>query len=943
MAAALGDYATPTLVAAQETSTTSEDSVKQVRTFCRSCGKMECPIWATVKNGRVIRIEGDAENPASMGNCCSKSRAGIQALHHPDRVKYPMKRTNPKGEDPGWVRISWDEALTTAAQKLQQIIDESGPRAIRMYHGTSRQTTYSVYGLMNLLRSPNTGCTAGQVCKGPRQFSSGLTCYPGAHWHALVDGVKVYVQWGSNTEVSNYDDAGRTTIARRWEAEKHIVVGPRLQNLGKEADIWLPLRPGTDDAMAAGWLNVIINEGLYDKHHVQRWTNAPFLYADELEPSGFVWAEVQALGVYPLNISTRLVKESDLVEGGSPRKFAVMDQLSGKITFFDAETGYWEGETPWAVPGARAHIDGPNVPKPGYRIIGGQEYKGGYLPDEVPFDPAIDPALFGEFGVTLKSGQTVKAKPVFQKLADSVAEWTPEKTAEVTWVDASKIQEAARTYASAPGNGGIAYMLASEHAGKSVQTTRTILLISAITNNIDTPGGNRGGEMQGHLYEPRLPYAASFGSRPLSVEEKQDMLGAERFPLLPWTTSLFSASLVYDQTTGTDAILTGKPYQVRAQVSMSGQFFHSANATKNWEALNKLEFHLCSELWFSPTAETADIILPSTHFLETQTTRMSQGASGILGPQVRVVEPLWESKPDTVHSISLAQKMNLPWWPMVKEAAPPWFPQEYIGIPWPTEQQMQDYECSPMKAQGVKNWDDFVEQYQTHGVWDLKSFTSWGNYRRYITGDLIWGHAPGFPMPTKKIELLSTVLESYHPGEELPVVREPYESPISTPDVYEEYPIVLTSGRRSPVFFHSEHRQLPWTREQWPVPRCEMHPDTAEELGLKAGDWVWIESKRGRVRMMLDVYMGIDPRAIEVCHGWWYPELPAPNHGWELSNINVLVDEYSQDPIYGSTTLRGYLVKVYKAEEGAPEGIIQSADDPRLKKWLPTYEGEARS
>ena len=84
------------------------DEVKVIRSCCRGCGKMECGVLVTVQNGRAVKIEGDPSAFQSMGNCCSKSQASIQACYHPDRLKYPMKRTNPKTEDdPGWVRISW--------------------------------------------------------------------------------------------------------------------------------------------------------------------------------------------------------------------------------------------------------------------------------------------------------------------------------------------------------------------------------------------------------------------------------------------------------------------------------------------------------------------------------------------------------------------------------------------------------------------------------------------------------------------------------------------------------------------------------------------------------------------------------------------------------------------------------------------------------------------
>ena len=90
-------------LAQAESADTSESGVKRVRSCCRGCGKMECGVWVIVKDGRAVAVEGDESSFQSMGNCCAKSQASIQAAYHPDRLYYPMKRTNPKGEDDaGW-------------------------------------------------------------------------------------------------------------------------------------------------------------------------------------------------------------------------------------------------------------------------------------------------------------------------------------------------------------------------------------------------------------------------------------------------------------------------------------------------------------------------------------------------------------------------------------------------------------------------------------------------------------------------------------------------------------------------------------------------------------------------------------------------------------------------------------------------------------------------
>jgi anaerobic selenocysteine-containing dehydrogenase len=118
-------------------------------------------------------------------------------------------------------------------------------------------------------------------------------------------------------------------------------------------------------------------------------------------------------------------------------------------------------------------------------------------------------------------------------------------------------------------------------------------------------------------------------------------------------------------------------------------------------------------------------------------------------------------------------------------------------------------------------------------------------YHRYEKGLLRPDGKPGFRTPTGKIELYSTAFESYG-NDPLPHYEEPIESPQSTPDLWQKYPLILITGRRSGVFFHSEHRQIPWLREINPDPTVEIHPDTASALGIQDGEWVYIEGVRGR-------------------------------------------------------------------------------------------------
>ena len=284
-----------------------------------------------------------------------------------------------------------------------------------------------------------------------------------------------------------------------------------------------------------------------------------------------------------------------------------------------------------------------------------------------------------------------------------------------------------------------------------------------------------------------------------------------------------------------------------------------------------------------------------------------------------------------------------------------------------------------------EHFEDFKEDFQENGWINAKEIEPdrWGTYRRFETGWMRMGKdactaAPwsvddsgqpvnnfGCPTPNALVEFWSMAFETYcidmanefEPGKFDPIkeMMPNYEPPASSADGgkidLEEYPIILTTGRRIPVYFHSEHRQLPWCRELWPAPRLEMNPADAAELGLEQGDWAWIETEWGKVRQSVDLYHGIAKGWANAEHAWWFPELPAPTHGCMLSNIECIWDPHGQDKFISSHHMRGVPVKIYKATpENCPDGkvipcapedgteIIYDASDPRLKEWLPNYE-----
>ncbi len=975
LAAATGAAATvcgasgaPMALAETASEASSGSDVKRVRSCCRACGKMECGVWVTVRDGKVVKVEGDESAFHSRGNSCAKSQSSMLALYHPDRLRYPLKRTNPKdADDAGWERISWDEAYEIIGAKFNEIIDKYGGNSCLAMNGTGRIWTSTASKFKTLFGSVNQ-YKAGQICRGPRIFAGDMTIGRECHGIANVDDHpnRVYVQWGTACEYSNYDDSCRTIADVVARSKTRILIDPRVTAAGKDADYWINLRPGTDGALALCWTHIVIENELYDDLFVKRWTNAPFLVVEDMEPTGG-WM-VDDLG--GINMRTRLLKESDLVEGGSYKRFMVWDNVSGGLKYWDVETTQWEDET---------HVP-PTT---------GTEVNGGFLPDPSEFNPAKDPALYCPedspqgFKVTLKDGTEHYARPVWDMYAEMCSKYTPDYTAEVCEVDAALIEEACLAWATRPegqtyGNGGLHYNLATDHCGNSTQTIRAIMILGAITGNFDIPAGNRG-PMTAPISKDctyNLQYkkpGPAWGSPEggTTFDKNEKMTGSSEFPMARWFNMWSDARGIWD------AVHTGEPYPIRGAVCTAGDVMSACNAEYGYTALEKLDFYVVHDLFKVPTAGPADLLLPAWHWLEMDNPRVSQGSGGAMGLCTRAVDPAGEAECDPNFVVNCYKALGKNWGDE--------------SNPWPSfEDRLND---GAVKS-GYDDWESMVEEFQEHGWWDLKKVLpeDGGTYRRYETGALrcnastsSGGKAAGMPeslgygfmTADAKLELWPLALESYgdqgsdiryDPWEVmLPDFKEPCCSPVSTPELFQPEGVFenetgdktavfnCTTGRRIPVFFHNEHRMLPWCREQWPVPRMEIHPDDAASLGIEQGDWVWIETEQGKIRQCADLTYGIKQGVVNLEHQWWYPELPQADKGFRLSCCNCLIDPMWQDPIAGNQELRCYAVKVYKATpENSPfnnpvpcgnDGteIIHDSSDPRLKEWMPVDGGEEQA
>jgi anaerobic selenocysteine-containing dehydrogenase len=445
----------------------------------------------------------------------------------------------------------------------------------------------------------------------------------------------------------------------------------------------------------------------------------------------------------------------------------------------------------------------------------------------------------------------------WEAFKERVGDYPLEKVQEITWVDKGLIRQAARMYAKTK-PACIHWGVPTEQTNNCADCTRTLTGLMAVTGNLDRPGGNV------LFVNPPTRTVAEFSRhKDLSKEQRAKRLGGDRYKLGA-RVAFITPKVAWE------AILTEKPYPLKAGLLCgTNPILTRANAREVYQALDKLEFLVAIDFFMTPTTDLADIFLPAGTWLEQDHVADNWKRHGFVLARQKCVE-IGEAWQDHKIFLELGKKMGQDWWDTVEDSL--------------------DYLLEPSGL----TWEEFKKV-------------------GYLKGEMVYHKYKerGFSTPTGKVELYSTVLEKwgYDP---LPKYTELPESPVSTPELHGQYPYILNAGLRTPTFFHSANRNIPWLREIRPDPIVEIHPDTAQKHGIEEGDWVYIESPRGKVKEKAKFNEGIDPRVIVAEHGWWYPEIKDPGHGWDISNINMLTDNShaSMDPAIGSTNLRVCLCNI---------------------------------
>ena len=440
-----------------------------------------------------------------------------------------------------------------------------------------------------------------------------------------------------------------------------------------------------------------------------------------------------------------------------------------------------------------------------------------------------------------------------------VSEYPPERVAQITWVTEHLIREAARLYATTK-PASITECLSIDQNADTISTTRALTILAAITGNIDVPGGNvisMPKKLHGRKAESGLDY--------LTREHHEKRLGSKEYPLLAGEACVMPSPSAHNHTVW-QAVLTGKPYPVRAVYCHGNNMLVAyPNTPMVAEALMSLDFFVVADLFMTETARIADILLPCGSWMERGGVAChDQTSFNGIHLQQKVVQ-LGECRTDYTVLNELAAKLG------------------FGERMFPSDDAYFDFLLQPS---GVT-----YQEFKKKG-----RITIPDAFKKY--------EAKGFNTPSGKVQLYDPRLEEMG-FDPLPGFREPTESPVSTPELAREYPLIFTTGGRVPVFRHSELRNIPALREIVPELLATINPETARRLSIADGDAIIIESPRGQMEARASLTEGIDPRVIQVASHW-----PGKN------NVNLLTDNKTCAPIIGSAQLRCQLCRIRRKEEG---------------------------
>ncbi len=776
--------------------------------YCALCIS-RCGCVSVVENGVLVKVEPNPDHPTGK-NLCIKGKSAPELVNSADRLLYPLKRTRPKGDaDPGWKRISWDEALDFTAGKMRQAAEQWGPESVAFTVTTPSGTPVAdglpwISRLINAFGSPNTVWTT-HLCNWHKDYATAFT-------HGADSGMPDFentgclLLWGFNPAACWLTQAKEIAAAKKRGA-KIIVIDPRRAGLANKASQWLRVRPGTDGALALAIAGVMIARRWFDRHFIASWSNGPFLVRDD---------------------NDRFLTRADIGAGGSGASFIVWDKAISQPVAVDTQS---TSRAAW--------------PR--------------------------QPALFGEFEIAPRHGP-VKCRPAFERYASLCSRYPPEQAQRITGIPSRQIMDTARMlHEYAPVScyawSGIA------QSTNATQTSRAITLLYALTGCLDAPGGNV------YFAKPRLNNVT--GAELLSAGQRAKTLGIHERPLGPARNGWVTVRELYR------AILKQNPYPVKGLLGFGSNLLSSRpDPETGIEALKSLDFYIHADLFMTPTAHYADVVLPVASPWEREGVcggfQINRKAASLLQLRAQVIAPRGESRSDTWITFELARRLGL-------------------------GKHFFDGDVEAGLRHMLRPSGLSPETLRAHPEGICLPLTT--DYRKY--------ESKGFVTPSRCVEIYSAQLLDIGQSP-LPEFVEPVVSPVSQSDPHEYFPLILTCAKWV-QFCISQHRNIPQLREKMPEPLIEIHPETAIGRGIAEEDWIIVKSLAGNMRARARFNQTLDRSVVCSQFGWWQECRESglagyPVTGESASNYGSLVSLEDCDPISGSFPLRCCACEVEKSD-----------------------------
>ncbi len=457
-------------------------------------------------------------------------------------------------------------------------------------------------------------------------------------------------------------------------------------------------------------------------------------------------------------------------------------------------------------------------------------------------------------GENLYDKKFVEEKTIgFDKLAEHVKQYTPEKMEKITWVPAEDVRKIARIFAANKPAANVAGTAPIDQHINGFQGNRALAILQVITGNVEIPGS--------WISIPMIRLGD------LRMTEISDPIGADAHPLFK---RFWGRQSPYgQQNLFAESVLEEKPYGIKAMLVNGGNpALTLPDSDRVQEAMRKLDFMVTMDLFMTDTAKLSDIVLPACSFLEKSGVGYVYGATtGIPYALIRkkLIEPAGESWPDWKIWTELGRRMGYG---------------QYF--PWNSDEEVVDFFLKPS---GLTRQQ--LEKEHPEGMFyieDSKKYQG-GTYRT----------------PSGKIEIYSETLaeNGYDP---LPCYIEPSQSAISSPELAKHYPVILMTGTRIPQYTHTQLRNLPTLRKQAQEPIAEVNPATAKKYGIADGDMISIVTPKATINMKAQTVEELAPGIVSI------------PHGWSEANANRLTSADVRDPVTGYTEMKALLCRIQKAE-----------------------------